>query len=165
MATCNKIMFITSGLVGLWTLAYQSSDCAQVPLLCARQVEIFSSGASSDAIAAKIFWQDSSNNTLVKQALVDLALPSSRDVPYNVFLGVEYDVASPRRVAVVASNATFLEIAETTSLLSSQTSTDFTVSHVFSLSEDESLRYQIQSQHESRFYFIIERLLFYQGSA
>ena len=142
-------MFITSGLVGLWTLAYQSSDCAQVPLLCARQVEISSSGASSDAIAAKIFWQDSSNNTLVKQALVDLALPSSRDVPYNVFLGVEYDVASPRRVAVVASNATFLEIAETTSLLSSQTSTDFTVSHVFSLSEDESLRYQIQSQHES----------------
>jgi len=135
---------IIEGLVGLWSLALQSSECSQVALLCAQQVEITSSGA------ATIFWRDSSNNTLVTQSLFDNVLPSARDLPYNVFLGVEYDVASPRHAAVLESNATFLHITETTSLLSSQSSTDFSVSHMFTLSDnDGSLKYQIQSQHTS----------------
>jgi hypothetical protein len=130
---------IVPTILGIFTLALTSHECLQLPLLCPSKVAITSAGSV-------IYWSDSNNNTLVTQSLFNEASIPLRDVPYNVYLGVEYDINSVRKTKL-DQNSTWMNIEETTSLLSSQGATPFYVSHTFQLGTDgKTLSYTINSE-------------------
>ena len=124
-------------LFGIWTLAL--INCTQVPLLCPGTINLTSNGAT-------ITWKDVSNTTLVTQSLHNDVTLAERDYPYNVYLGVEYDITSKRTTSITHTTDKVIHIADTTSLLSSQRITNYTIDHTFSLSTDgTALIYQIAS--------------------
>ena len=125
-------------ILGVFTLLYTSHQCLQVPLLCPTHVTLASSGGT-------VAWTDQLAHVLVTQSLFDNHRIPLRDVPYNVYLGVEYDITTPRHTSQHQTK-TSMTVQDTTTLLSSQGATSFVLTHRFQLSTNgETLTYGITS--------------------
>ena len=127
-----------------------SPKAACPPVICPTAVLLSKDWSPSQGTgSATVEWVDSSNTTLLElvfSAGGSQLPPTSRIYPYNVYVGVEWDVTKPRSVELTFRSKLAATFHSTATMLSSQGSSIITLLHTFSVAGDGGeLTYEVTS--------------------